>query len=142
MKLHIITIGQPKLGYAKAGWQEYWQRLGHYHQLRVTHLADRHNDVRHILDSAGPAYKVGLIIQGQQFSSPELAAFLQKRALDGREVCFLVGGPNGLPPEVIEAVDLAWSLGRLTLPHDLAMVFLLETLYRASTISAGQPYHK
>jgi 23S rRNA (pseudouridine1915-N3)-methyltransferase len=53
-----------------------------------------------------------------------------------------VGGPEGLPQAVIDQADLAWSLSKLTLPHDLAMVVLLEALYRASTISAGQPYHK
>ena len=59
----------------------------------------------------------------------------------GREVAFLVGGPDGLPAEVIAASDLLLSFSRLTFPHDLAMVILAETLYRASTIAAGQPYH-
>jgi 23S rRNA (pseudouridine1915-N3)-methyltransferase len=142
MKLHIITIGQPKLAYAKQGWEEYWQRLGHYHQLRVTHIADKHNDVAHILEAAGQSYKIGLIIEGKQLSSPDLAALLEKRALESKELCLIIGGPDGLPAEVIAAVDYQWSFGKLTLPHDLAMVVLLESLYRASTISAGQPYHR
>lgn len=143
MKLHIVTVGEPKLAYAKLGWQEYWGRLQHYHQIRVTHLADKWaNDVQHILDAAGTSYKVALEIEGTQLSSPDLAAWLDKRALDGREVCFMIGGPDGLPPEVRNAADFHWSFGKLTLPHDLAMVALLETLYRASTISAGQPYHR
>lgn len=142
MKLHIITIGQPKLHYAQAGWEEYWQRLKHYHSLRVTHIADKHNDAPHILETAGSSYKIALEIEGQQFSSTDLAQFLEKRALDGREISFIVGGPDGLPPEVRAAADFRWSFGKLTLPHDLAMVTLLETLYRASTISAGQPYHR
>jgi len=142
MKIHIITVGSPKLSYAKDGWQEYFQRLGHYHQLRVTHIADKHNDTAHLLDAASNGYKVAMVIEGKQFSSPDLSAWLDKRALDGREICFIIGGPEGLPQEVIDASDYRWSLSQLTLPHDLAMVFLLETLYRASTISAGQPYHK
>lgn len=142
MKLHIVTIGQPKLDYAKAGWAEYWQRLKHYHDLRVTHIADKHNDMQHILDAAGASYKIALEIEGQQFTSPQLAEFLEKRSYDGRELCFLIGGPDGLPQEVREQADLQWSFGKLTLPHDLAMVTLLETLYRASTITAGQPYHR
>lgn len=142
MKLHIITIGQPKLDYAKQGWKEYWQRLKHYHGLRVTHIADKHNDAEHILEAAGSSYKVALEIEGQQFSSHELAVFLEKRALDGREVSFIIGGPDGLPDEVRAAADFQWSFGKLTLPHDLAMVTLLETLYRASTINSGQPYHR
>ncbi|HEX7633454.1 MAG TPA: 23S rRNA (pseudouridine(1915)-N(3))-methyltransferase RlmH [Candidatus Saccharimonadales bacterium] len=142
MKIHIITVGTPKLQYAKDGWQEYWQRLKHYHQIRVTHISDKHNDAEHILEAAGQSYKVGLVIDGVQFSSPELAKFLDKHAQGGREVTFIIGGPEGLPEEVIEKVNFEWSLSHLTFPHDLAMVVLLETLYRASTISAGQPYHK
>jgi 23S rRNA (pseudouridine1915-N3)-methyltransferase len=141
MKLHIITVGEPKLPYAKAGWQEYLGRLQHYHNVRVTHIADRHNDAEHLLQTAGSAYKVALVIEGKQLSSPELANFLDKRAQDSGELCLLIGGPDGLPPEVIAASDYDWSFSRLTFPHDLAMVMLLESLYRASTISAGQPYH-
>lgn len=143
MKIHILTIGQPKLPYAKAGWEEYFNRLKHYHQLRVTHLNDKKAyDAASILEAAGNAYKVGLIIEGRNFSSPELAAFLDQKAQEGREVCFMIGGPEGLPQEVQGKMDLAWSFSRLTFPHDLAMVVLVEALYRASTISAGQPYHK
>ncbi len=143
MKLHIITVGEPKLRYAREGWAEYIKRLQRYHQVRITHLADKWAyDSSHILQAAGGAYKVGLIIEGKSFSSPALAAFLDKRALEGREVCFIIGGPEGLPTEVQQAMDTAWSFSDLTFPHDLAMVVLAETLYRASTISAGHPYHK
>jgi 23S rRNA (pseudouridine1915-N3)-methyltransferase len=141
MKFHIITVGAPKLDYAKQGWQEYFNRLKHYHQLRVTHIPDRQNDAANILKAADKSYKIGLVIEGGQFSSPQLAEFLDKRAMDGREVSFLIGGPDGLPADAIEACDYQWSFGRLTFPHDLAMVVLMEALYRASTISAGQPYH-
>lgn len=140
--MHIITIGRPKLGYAKQGWEEYWNRLKHYHDLRVTHIPDKHNNAEHILEAAGNSYKIALEIEGKQFNSLELAQFLEKRTLDGREASFIIGGPDGLPGEVREAADFQWSFGSLTLPHDLAMVTLLETLYRASTISAGQPYHR
>lgn len=141
MKLHIITVGQPKLDYAKQGWEEYWNRLKHYHDLKVTHIADKNNDAGHILDAAGNSYKVALVIEGDQMTSRQLASFLEKRALDGRELSLIIGGPDGLPNEVLDQVDYQWSLSDLTFPHDLAMVILLESLYRASTISAGQPYH-
>ncbi len=143
MKLHIVTVGEPKLAYAKLGWDEYLKRLQRYHQVRVTHVADKWAyDAAHLLQFAGNAYKVGLIIEGKQLSSPELSDFLDKRAMDGREVCLLVGGPKGLPIDVQQATDFAWSFSRLTFPHDLAMVVLVESLYRASTIGAGHPYHK
>jgi 23S rRNA (pseudouridine1915-N3)-methyltransferase len=143
MKLHIITVGKPKLVFAKMGWDEYLGRLTHYHEMRVTHIPDKWAyDAGQILNTAGSAYKVVLEIKGEQLSSPQLAAFLQKRAIDGREVCLLIGGPEGLPDDVIEAADYRWSFSKLTFPHDLAMVVLLESLYRASTINAGLPYHK
>lgn len=142
MKIHIITVGQPKLAYAKQGWDEYWRRLRHYHQVRVTHLPDKQTDAARLLEAAGKSYLVALEIEGISYSSPQLATFLDKRAIEGREVSFMIGGPDGLPPAIRKRADLLLSLGRLTLPHDLAMVVLLETLYRASTINAGHPYHK
>ncbi len=143
MKLHIVTVGEPKLAYAKAGWQEYYQRLQHYHQVRVTHIADKYAyNANYVLQTVGNAYTAALIIDGPQLTSPELAAFLEKRALEGKELCLLIGGPEGLPQEVIAYANTKLSFSKLTFPHDLAMVILLEALYRASTIAAGQPYHK
>ena len=143
MRLHIITIGEPKLAYARLGWETYLQRLQRYHTVRVTHLADKHaNDERVLQDTAGKAYKIALAIEGKQLASPALAHFLEQRALEGRELCFLVGGPHGLPASIIAQADYRWSLSELTLPHDLAMVVLLEALYRAATISVNHPYHK
>lgn len=142
MKIHIVTVGSPKLTYAKLGWDEYLGRLKHYHSVRVTHIADKQNDTKHLLEAAGKAHKVALVINGPELSSPELAEFLNKKALDSNEVCFLIGGPDGLPKEVIDACDTQWGLSRLTFPHDLAMVILVETLYRASTINDGLPYHR
>lgn len=143
MKLHIITVGEPKLAYAQSGWKEYITRLGRFHQVRTTHLANKkahHADS--FVQAMGTSYKVALEIEGKNLSSPELASFLDNQALQGREVCFVIGGPEGLPQAIRQSCDLQWSLSRLTLPHDLAMVVVAEALYRASTISAGHPYHK
>lgn len=143
MKLRIITVGKPKLDYAQRGWDEYLRRLKRYYSVQIIHLADKHAaDAGKILETANGTYKVALVIQSQGLSSPELAQFLQKHELNGREVSFIIGGPEGLPQAVIETADYRWSLGPLTFPHDLAMVVTLEALYRASTINAGQPYHK
>ncbi len=142
MRIHIVTVGQPKLAYARAGFEEYVGRLKHYHTVRVTHILDKHNDAAHFLQAAGNAYKVVLVIDAKQFSSPELAQFIEARNQEGREVAYIIGGPDGLPEEVIAASDLQLSFSRLTFPHDLAMVVLAETLYRSSTIAAGQPYHR
>lgn len=142
MKLHLITVGEPKLAYAKAGWQEYLSRLERYHTISVNHIADRQNDAPHILRAADKKHIVALTINGKQFDSPGLASFLEERAIEAVPVCFIIGGPDGLPAAVIAAAYLEWSLSKLTFPHDLAMVILLEALYRASTINSRHPYHK
>jgi 23S rRNA (pseudouridine1915-N3)-methyltransferase len=142
VKIHIVTVGSPKLDYAKIAWGEYWNRLKHFHTIRATHIPDKNNDVAHFEQAARGAYLVVLDIPGKQLSSPQLADFLEKRAQEGKEVCFIIGGPEGLPAQISAKADLSWSLSELTFPHDLAMVLLLEALYRASTINAGSKYHK
>lgn len=142
MKIHLVTVGKPKLAYAQAGFTEYITRLKHYHDVRVTHLADKHNDAEHLLQAAGNSFKVALVITGKRLDSLKLAQFIEQRNQAGQEVSFIIGGPDGLPPEVIEQADFQWSFSDLTFPHDLAMVILAEALYRASTIAAGQPYHR
>ncbi len=141
MKLHIITIGKPKLTYAKAGLEEYSGRLSKIHDLRITHIPDRKNDPESILKAAGDAHKIALVIDGPQCTSEELAKILKDQELLANEVCFLIGGPDGLPKEVINTSETKMGLSRLTFPHDLAMLVLTETLYRSSTINAGHPYH-
>ena len=143
MKLHIITVGQPKLPYAKLGFETYLQRLKHTHTVRVTHLADKYaTNADKFLDAARDTYTVALVIDGgRQFSSHELAKFLQNRELEAREVSLLIGGPDGLPSGVLQQANICWSFSKLTFPHDLAMVVLVEALYRASAISSGHPYH-
>ncbi|HAH08188.1 MAG TPA: 50S rRNA methyltransferase [Elusimicrobia bacterium] len=142
MKLHLITVGKPKPAYARAGWEEYFSRLGRYHQLRATHIPDKRDETPAFLAAAGKGCKVALDVEGRQLSSPELARFLDQRSFEGRELCFLIGGPEGLPRGLAEACEHRWSLSKLTFPHDLAMVVVLEALYRASTIQKNHPYHK
>jgi 23S rRNA (pseudouridine1915-N3)-methyltransferase len=81
--------------------------------------------------------------EGAEWSSQELAA--QVRTWEGsgvKEVAFVIGGPNGLAPDLVTRADKRWSLSRLTLTHEMARVLLLEQLYRAFTIVHGLPYQK
>ena len=143
MKLHIVTIGKPKLTYAASGWDEYLGRLQRLHTVRVTHLQDKYAEVAaKIRETIAGTYTVALEITGTMLTSRELADFLTKRELEAREVSFLIGGPDGLPQEIRQSANYRWSLSRLTLPHDLAMVVILEALFRAGTINAGLPYHR
>jgi 23S rRNA (pseudouridine1915-N3)-methyltransferase len=143
MKLHIVTIGKPKLVYAKLGWEDYLSRLQRVHQVRVTHLADKYaNDTVKLQEVISGTFVVALEIAGKDMNSPQLAEFLRNRELAAKEVSFVIGGPDGLPEAFRQSVDFQWSLSRLTLPHDLAMVVTAEALFRASTILAGLPYHR
>lgn len=145
MRLHLITVGEPKLAYARAGWDEYAQRLKHYHKLQVTRVSGStpQKESQAVLRAAGRAPLVALDPRGRQFGSPELSAFIGAQGLAGvGELAFAVGGPDGHTDELRAAAHTLWSLGALTLPHDLAMVVLAEALYRAGTISRGEPYHR
>lgn len=143
MKLHVITVGKPKLDYAALGWTDYLARLQRLHTVRVTQLADKFmDDAAKFREVTAGTYVVVLEIEGQNLHSQELADFLTKRELEAREVSFVIGGPDGLPQTVRDSADFQWSLSRLTLPHDLAMVVTLEALFRASTINAHLPYHR
>jgi 23S rRNA (pseudouridine1915-N3)-methyltransferase len=143
MKIHLVTVGKPKLAYAAMGWDEYLTRLQRLHTVRVTQLADKFAyDAAKFAEATARTTVVALEITGQQYTSEELAQFLQTRELEAKEISFVIGGPEGLPAETRQAAHYRWSLSKLTLPHDLAMVVALEALYRASTISAGLPYHK
>ena len=84
------------------------------------------------------AHLVLLASNGREFDSIELSKWLEERRQDGRDLCFVIGGPRGLD---LESCDTRLSLGRITLPHQLARVVLLEQLYRAHKILAREPYH-
>lgn len=142
MKIHLVTVGTPKLSYAHDGFALYIKRLGFFHQLTVTHLADKWAyDEQKLLAAAGNAYKIALVIDGPQLTSVQFAKKLGDLELRG-PICFLIGGPEGLPSSVISQCNEQLGLSKLTFPHDLAMLVFSEALYRASTIKAGQPYHK
>ncbi|GAA5440984.1 ribosomal RNA large subunit methyltransferase H [Deinococcus caeni] len=145
VRLHLITVGDPKLAYARAGWDEYEKRLRRYHKVQVTRVSGRSQALESeaVRRAAGKAPLVLLDPRGQQFTSEALSAYLDAQALGGvGELAFAIGGPDGHTDELRASAHALWSLGRLTLPHDLAMVVLAEALYRASTISAGEPYHR
>jgi 23S rRNA (pseudouridine1915-N3)-methyltransferase len=84
------------------------------------------------------AYLVLLASDGRELDSIEFSRWLEERRQDGRDLCFVVGGPKGID---LQSCDLRLSLGPMTLPHQLARVVLLEQLYRAHKILAGEPYH-
>ena len=85
---------------------------------------------------------IALTRDGAGWSSRDLAAQLERWLIASRPVALVIGGSNGLAASVLARADSRWSLGPLTLPHELARVVVLEQLYRAFTILRGEPYHK
>ena len=114
----------------------------HYRKLLAGHarveLVEVREDERVPKRLPERAHLVLLASDGREFDSIELSRWLEDRRQEGRDLCFVVGGPRGLD---LEECDTRLSLGRITLPHQLARVVLLEQLYRAHKILAGEPYH-
>ncbi|MBI3961193.1 MAG: 23S rRNA (pseudouridine(1915)-N(3))-methyltransferase RlmH [Deinococcus sp.] len=136
--------------------QDYLARLNHYSRARVLEVRDQRitpqadpagllaKEAERLLAAIPPrAYVVLLTVNGVQRSSPELAAWLSALEAHGTaETVFCLGGALGLDQQVLAASHDTLSLGKLTLPHQLARLVLLEQLYRARTIQRGESYHK
>jgi len=152
MKFRIIWTGKTRDANLRALIEAYAERLAHFVRCEVTELkelgrtdkAGIDKETKRISDGLRPgSLKVVLDAEGSEWTSQELAA--QLKAWEGsgvKEVAFVVGGPNGLAPELVAQADKRWSLSRLTLTHEMARVVLLEQLYRAFTIVHGLPYQK
>jgi 23S rRNA (pseudouridine1915-N3)-methyltransferase len=88
------------------------------------------------------ARKIALSEKGKEMSSLEFSAWLGRHRNEGRDLCFLIGGPEGLDPALVKEADEVISLSRLTFPHDLVRLILAEQIYRAVSILRGEPYHR
>ncbi len=142
MKITLLTIGAPRLPFAKEGFLFYVQRLQAFHKVAVVHCADGVTSHK-IVSVIGQRFCIAADERGRQMTSVELAHFLENKAVHGvSDIAVVIGGPDGLLSDVRQRADLLWSFGALTLPHDVAMLVAAEALYRAATITAGHPYHR
>lgn len=156
MAYTVVAVGKLKEKFWKAACDEYLKRLQPYAKTKVVEVADvdpvraggveeaKLKEGRAILAALPDhAHVVLLAIAGKQLSSEELSRNLDELALRGRsDVAFVIGGSDGVSDDVMRRADQLLSFGRITLPHNLARVVLLEQLYRAQKISRGEPYHK
>lgn len=143
MKLNIISVGKSKTDKANNGSKEYLNKLAKFHNLSRTIIDDKQaQNPQAFLQAINSKPYVALDEHGIGFDSQSLAAWLDQRANHTAEVAFVIGGANGLPMEVKQKALLVLSLSPMTLPPELALLLLTEALYRASTLSAGRPYHK
>lgn len=130
----VLAVGRLRPPYVD-DCEHYLKLLGRYARVEVTEVRDDDRVARRIPERAFVSL---LARDGVEFDSQAFARFLEDRRQGGRDVVFVIGGPKGLE---LERVDHRFSLGRMTLPHQLARVVLLEQLYRGHKILAGEPYH-
>lgn len=158
--IDLICVGRLNAAFCAEGVAEYQKRLAGYCNFRIIELPEAPiaeksaSDalVARALEKEGNAILaslrrgaglVALCIEGRQFSSEELAGFIARRAVEGAgDLAFVIGSSHGLSPAVKQAAVLRFSMGRITLPHQLARLVLCEQLYRAFSINAGSKYHK
>jgi len=143
MKIKLITVGSPQLSFAKDGIAEYLKRLSRFVQVSVVHVKEnkKDTDVR-ILKTIDNDFCILLDEQGREFSSSGLSDFLIKKQNQGVNLSFVIGGPDGHTDMIRQRADFLISLSQLTFPHDIAMMIVLEALYRSYTIQSGHPYHR
>jgi 23S rRNA (pseudouridine1915-N3)-methyltransferase len=159
MQIQVVCVGKLKEKYWTGAVAEYAKRLGAYAKLDIRELPDektpdslspaeeeqvRVREGERILAALKPeAHVIALAIDGEMWSSEQLAAHLDKQAVyGGGSVAFVIGGSLGLSPAVLSRADKRLSFGRMTYPHQLMRVILLEQIYRAFKINRGEPYHR
>ncbi|MCD8503108.1 MAG: 23S rRNA (pseudouridine(1915)-N(3))-methyltransferase RlmH [Bacillaceae bacterium] len=159
MNISIVTVGKLKEKYLVSGINEYTKRLGAYAKIEVIEVSDekapeqlseaemlqvKEKEGERILAKvAQDAYVVALAIDGEVWSSEKLAKELDQLATYGKsKVTFIIGGSLGLSKTVLQRANAKLSFSKMTFPHQLMRIILVEQVYRAFKINRGEPYHK
>ncbi len=156
MQLTLLTVGKPSAQWAIEAVEHYTKFLSKYARVDLQSVraasgrgglpdAEKRTEAERLLKSAATfaGFKIACDASGRSFSSDRFAQLLRKE-LDrhsGR-VLVIVGGPHGLDQSILDWADLIWSLGPMTLPHEMALVVAMEQLARACSINRGESYHK
>ncbi|MBS7344315.1 MAG: 23S rRNA (pseudouridine(1915)-N(3))-methyltransferase RlmH [Caryophanon sp.] len=159
MNISIITVGKLKEKYLKMGIDEYAKRLGGYAKIDLIEVPDekapeqlsdaemeivKKKEAERILAKIGQdTYVVALAINGKQKTSEQMAKDIESLMTYGRsKIAFVIGGSLGLHDDVLKRADEQQSFGKMTLPHQLMKLVLIEQIYRSFRIMKGEPYHK
>ena len=155
LKITIITLGNKMPSWVTEGSNDYAKRFNDGIQLKVIEIPiirrSKSSDLGRILEKESHLIKealpsnarlIALDINGKTFGSEELAVKITQLQQISSHLCFLIGGPEGLTTETLSLCHERWSLSKLTLPHPLVRIILLETLYRSWSIINNHPYHK
>jgi 23S rRNA (pseudouridine1915-N3)-methyltransferase len=143
MRFRIVAVGKLKEAHYRAAVDDYLGRLRRYLPCDEIELRDESPAAvaAAMTKAIGSRYVVALTIDGPARSSEELAASVERLAGRAVDVAFVIGGADGIPAEIVARAGERLSLSRMTLPHRLARLVLVEQLYRAMTIRKGEPYH-
>ena len=159
MKITILTVGKIKEKYWKDAIEEYKKRLSRYCRLEIVEVADEKTieNASQVLETQirdkeaerlmkyirEDAYVITLEIKGKQLTSEELSEKINQLGIQGKShIIFVIGGSIGLGDEILKRSDYALSFSKMTFPHQLMRVILLEQIYRSYRIINGEPYHK
>ena len=159
MNISVISVGKLKEKYLKLGIEEFSKRLSKYCKLDLIELEDEkcpenlsEKDMEIVKNKEGQrilskiknnSYVIALAIDGKKLSSEELADIISKLAVRGNShITFIIGGSLGLSDEVLKRADYKLSFSKMTFPHQLMKLILLEQVYRAFRINNNEPYHK
>ena len=155
LKITVITLGNKMPDWVIKGSNDYIKRFKDGIQLKVIEIPlisrSKSSDLSRIMEKESAMIRealpngariIALDIEGKSFSSEDLAIKIIQLQQISSHFCFIIGGPEGLSSEILHLSDERWSLSKLTLPHPLVRIILLETLYRAWTIINNHPYHK
>lgn len=155
MKLKLLAVGTRMPDWVEAGCQEYGKRmppelriqtidvpLGARGKNQPTEKAIE-SESQGLLKAIGERdFVVALDVLGKPMSTEKLAQNLSQWQMNGKDICLIIGGPDGLSKRCLQRANMRWSLSDLTLPHPLVRIVLMEQLYRAWTITSNHPYHR
>lgn len=155
MQIHLIAIGQRMPAWVNQGVDEFVKRMPPECRIQVVEIPaskrTKASDLNRLMHQEGEkmlaaipkgAQVVAMDLKGKSWSTEELSQQLDGWLQGGRNVAMLIGGPEGLAPACLEKADLHLSLSKMTLPHPLVRIMLVEQLYRAVSVLKHHPYHK
>jgi len=145
MRVRILAVGTRMPEWVTTAYEEYTRRLRSAMRIDLEELPVGRatgDEEKRILERLGDDYIVALDERGKSLTSLQLAKWLGERQQDGRDLTFVIGGPDGLGPGILVKAALRWSLSALTFPHAMVRVVLAEQLYRAHSVLQNHPCHR
>jgi len=153
--IRLLAVGDRQPSWVDDAFGIYAERFPREWKFRLDTIAtvrrNKNDKSRQAMEAEGELITAKLSLdeqvvlldeRGKQLTSKSLASKLSDWQIDGRDLCFIIGGPDGVSDTVRQRADMMWSLSQLTLPHGMARALLSEQLYRAWSLQSGHPYHR